>query len=201
MSCVFGVKLDISRFFLTLFIFTSWFCLTAFRIASRNLVSSISRTLHVERNIFIVGVGAEAEALGRSLEEYHGHGVRILGFIATPEEPSAPDMIRLERNYTVFPLKDLRPVLARQFIIDEIHFAVESRILSALEPIFRWCDEEGVCSRIAIDFFPKINSYVDLEQIGNTPLLTFSGAPADEALLLVKRAHRHRACIHRHHCC
>ncbi len=185
---VFGVKLDISRFFLTLFIFTSWFCLTAFRIASRNLVSSISRAMHVERNIFIVGVGAEAEALGRSLEEYHGHGVRILGFIATPEEPPGPDTMRLERNYSVFPLKDLRPVLARQFIIDEIHFAVESRILSALEPIFRWCDEEGVCSRIAIDFFPKINSYVDLEQIGNTPLLTFSGAPADEALLLVKRA-------------
>jgi exopolysaccharide biosynthesis polyprenyl glycosylphosphotransferase len=185
---LFGVKLDISRFFLSLFIFTSWFCLTAFRIASRNLISTISRTLHVERNIFIVGVGAGAEALGRGLEEFHGHGVRILGFIATPEEADVPDVIHLERSYRVFPLKDLRPVLARQFIIDEIHFAVESRILSALEPIFRWCDEEGVCSRIAIDFFPTINSYVDLEQIGGTPLLTFSGAPADEALLLVKRA-------------
>jgi exopolysaccharide biosynthesis polyprenyl glycosylphosphotransferase len=184
---IFVTKLDISRFFLSLFILTSWFCLTAFRIATRNLVSSISRALHVERNIFIVGVGAQAEALGRSLEEYHGHGVRILGFIATPEEPRAPRIFRLERNYKVFPLKDLRPVLSREFIIDEIHFAVDSRILSALEPIFHWCDEEGICSRIAIDFFPRINSYVDLEQIGNTPLLTFSGAPADEALLLVKR--------------
>jgi hypothetical protein len=65
---------------------------------------------------------------------------------------------------------------------------VESGMLPALEPIFRWCDDEGVCSRIAVDFFPKINSYVDLEQIGETPLLTFSGAPADEVLLLVKRA-------------
>ena len=184
---VFGVKLDISRFFLGLFIFTSWFCLTWFRIASRNWVSAVSRRLHVERNIFIVGVGPAAEALGRSLEEFHGHGVRVLGFIATPEEEPAPPVVRLERSYRVYPLADLQPVVARQFVIDEIHFAVESRILPALEPIFRWCDEEGVCSRIAIDFFPKINSYVDLEQIGGMPLLTFSGAPADEALLLVKR--------------
>ncbi len=184
---VFATKLDISRFFLGSFVFVSWFLLTWFRIASRGWMSSVSRRLHVARNIFIVGVGPGAETLGRSLEEYHGHGVRILGFIATPEEERAPNVIRLERSYPVYPLEDLRPVLARQFVIDEIHFAVEARILPALEPIFRWCDEEGVCSRIAVDFFPKINSYVDLEQIGDTPLLTFSGAPADEALLLVKR--------------
>ncbi len=185
---VFATKLDISRFFLSLFIGTSWLCLIWFRIASRNLVSFISRKLGVERNIFIVCVGASAEKLARGLEEYHGHGVRILGFIAPPEELSPPATIRLERTYPVFPLDELRPGLTRRFIIDEIHFAVDSRLLPALEPIFQWCDEEGVCSRIAVDFFPQINSYVDLEQIGDTPLLTFSGAPADEVLLLAKRA-------------
>ena len=184
---VFGAKLDISRFFLGFFTFTSWLCLIWFRIASRNLVSYISRALGVERNIFIVGVGTAAEKLARGLEEYHGHGVRIVGFIAPPEELSPPETIRLERSYPVFPLEDLRPVLARQFIIDEIHFAVESRLLPSLEAIFQWCDEEGVCSRVAVDFFPQINSYVDLEQIGDMPLLTFSGAPADEVLLLAKR--------------
>jgi len=184
---VFGAKLNISRFFLGLFIVTSWLCLVWFRIASRNLVSFISRKLGVERNIFIVGVGASAEKLARGLEEYHGHGVRILGFIAPPQELVPPATIRLERTYPVFPLHELRPGLTRRFIIDEIHFAVDSRLLPSLEPIFQWCDEEGVCSRIAVDFFPRINSYVDLEQIGDTPLLTFSGAPADEVLLLAKR--------------
>jgi hypothetical protein len=37
------VKQDISRLFLSLFVFTTSFCLTWFRIASRNLVSFISR--------------------------------------------------------------------------------------------------------------------------------------------------------------
>lgn len=185
---VFEARLDLSRFFLGLFMVTSWLFLVVFRIASRNLVSFIGHKLGVERNIFVVGVGLAAEKLARGLEEYHGHGVRILGFIAPPEELSPPESIRLQRTYSVYPLEELRTVLARRFIIDEIHFAVESRLLPALEPIFRWCDEEGVCSRIAIDFFPQINSYVDLEQIGDLPLLTFSGAPADEVLLLAKRA-------------
>ena len=70
-------------------------------------------------------------------------------------------------------------MLANHVIVDEIHFAVESSILPALEPVFRWCHEEGVCSRIAVDFFPQVNGYMDLEQIGGTPLLTFSGAPAE----------------------
>ena len=186
---VFAAKLDISRVFLGLFIGASWVFLVGFRIASRNLVSWASRELGAERNIFIVGLGEGAMTLARNLEEYHGHGVRILGFIAPPGGPfGARPPSSLTRTYRVFPIEDLRPVLADRFIVDEIHFAVDSGVLPALEPVFRWCHEEGVCSRIAIDFFPQVNGYMDLEQIGDTPLLTFSGAPANEVLLLAKCA-------------
>jgi exopolysaccharide biosynthesis polyprenyl glycosylphosphotransferase len=185
---VFLTKLDISRVFLSLFIGASWVLLVGFRVASRNLVSWASRELGAERNIFIVGLGEGAMTLARSLEDHHGHGVRILGFIAPPGRQSATATIQLERTYPVLPMEDLRPLLADRVIIDEIHFAVESGMLPALEPVFRWCHEEGICSRIAIDFFPQVNGYMDLEQIGDTPLLTFSGAPANEVLLLAKRA-------------
>ena len=89
--------------------------------------------------------------------------------------------------YPVFPLADLRSVLARKFIIDEVYFAAENHELASLEDAFRWCDEEGVCRRIAADFFPRVTGYVALEQLGNTPLITFSGAPGDDVLLLAKR--------------
>jgi exopolysaccharide biosynthesis polyprenyl glycosylphosphotransferase len=75
-----------------------------------------------------------------------------------------------------------------QHVIDEIHFAVESDQLPSLEEVFLWCDEEGVCSRLAVDFFPHVNSELALERLGNTPLLTFTAAPDDAVLLLVKRA-------------
>jgi exopolysaccharide biosynthesis polyprenyl glycosylphosphotransferase len=49
------------------------------------------------------------------------------------------------------------------------------------------CDEEGVRTRVAVDFFPHVNSTVSLERFGETPLLTFSAAPYDEIRLLLKR--------------
>jgi exopolysaccharide biosynthesis polyprenyl glycosylphosphotransferase len=184
---VFVRKMDISRVFLSLFIGVSWLLLLWFRIAARNFMAYVSRKMGAERNVFIVGVGPAAKALARSLEDFHGHGVRILGFIA-PSGGAMPASLTLERTYSVFPLEDLRPILANQFIIDEIHFAVESGTLPELEPIFKWCQEEGICSRIAVDFFPQVNGYIDLEQVGGMPLLTFSGAPDNEVLLLAKRS-------------
>jgi exopolysaccharide biosynthesis polyprenyl glycosylphosphotransferase len=44
-----------------------------------------------------------------------------------------------------------------------------------------------VRTRIAVDFFPHVNSTVSLERFGDTPLLTFSAAPCDEIKLLAKR--------------
>src|SRR5208337_4709560 len=49
------------------------------------------------------------------------------------------------------------------------------------------CDEEGVRTRVLVDFFPHVNSDVYLDRLGNAPLLTFSAAPHDEIRLLLKR--------------
>ena len=56
-----------------------------------------------------------------------------------------------------------------------------------LEEVFLRCDEEGVRTRVAVDFFPHVNSQVYLDRLGASPLLTFSAAPHDEIRLLVKR--------------
>jgi exopolysaccharide biosynthesis polyprenyl glycosylphosphotransferase len=185
---VYAAKMDTSRFFLGLFVLVSWLLLFWFRIAARGFVARVSREMGAERNVFIVGTGKAALTLARSLEDFHGHGVRILGFIAPPGQRDGVETIELDRTHRVFPLEDLRPRLASQFIIDEIHFAVDSTALPELEPVFQWCQEEGICSRIAIDFFPQVNGYIDLEEVGGMPMLTFSGAPANEVLLLAKRA-------------
>src|SRR5438132_11725137 len=71
--------------------------------------------------------------------------------------------------------------------MDEIIFALGSERLSELEEVFLLCDEEGVRTRVAVDFFPHVNSTVSLDRFGATPLLTFSAAPYDEIRLLAKR--------------
>jgi exopolysaccharide biosynthesis polyprenyl glycosylphosphotransferase len=86
----------------------------------------------------------------------------------------------------VNPVADL-PSILRRHVVDEIIFAVGSERLAELEEVFLLCDEEGVRTRVAVDFFPHVNSTVSLDRFGGMPLLTFSAAPYDEIRLLVKR--------------
>src|SRR6266404_6723807 len=99
---------------------------------------------------------------------------------------SSVDEVKLDGTYPVRPLAKL-PELLQQNVIDEIIFAVDSRRLAELEEVFLLCDEEGVRTRVAVDFFPHVNSEVYLDRLGTSPLLTFSATPHDEILLLVKR--------------
>jgi len=191
---VFGLRLEfpIARVFLVLFFAISWFLLACFRIAARNLIPLIGRS--ARRHVLIVGLGPRAERLARNLETYFEQGVRVTGFLAPPGEFAGHEVLvasedgsgRVVGRYPVFPVEDLRAMLSKH-VIDEIHFAVDSNQLPALEEVFLWCDEEGVCSRIAVDFFPHVNSHLALERLGGTPLLTFSAAPDDEVLLFAKR--------------
>jgi lipopolysaccharide/colanic/teichoic acid biosynthesis glycosyltransferase len=72
-------------------------------------------------------------------------------------------------------------------VVDEIIFAVESGRLAEMEEVLLLCDEEGVRTRVVVDFFPHVNSQVYLDHFGDTPLLTFSASPHDEVRLLLKR--------------
>ena len=183
---VYGLKMSPSRLFMALYLFLTWLLLTGFRLAVRNTIPAVRRQFGVLRYVLIVGVGDRARRLAGNLEGYYDYGLRIIGFMAGEDEP-APAMIQMMREYRVFPLEDLPAMLRRQ-VIDEVHFAVESDRLPELEEVMLMCDEEGVTSRIAVDFFPHVNSQVALEKIGVTPLLTFSATPTDEILLLIKRA-------------
>jgi len=90
------------------------------------------------------------------------------GFLSERPE-SAPPEIALEARYPVYPIHEL-PSLLREHVIDEIVFAVGSESLAGLEEVFLLCDEEGVRTRIAVDFFPHVNSTISLDQLGSTPL-------------------------------
>ena len=183
---VYALRLETSRVFLFTFVFLSWFFLVCFRLFARKMLPLMRRKFGVLRYVLIVGLGDRALRLAENLEGYHDQGLRILGFLACPEDQPAPATISIHQEYRVFPLEDL-PAMLRKHVIDEVHFAVESDRLPSLEDVLLTCDDEGVTSRIAVDFFPHVNSQIALERIGATPLLKFSAAPDDEVLLLIKR--------------
>ena len=74
------------------------------------------------------------------------------GLPCSPKCAPAAPTIRLGRVYPVLPLENLRAMMA-QHVIDEVHFFVESDQLLSFGEVFVWCDEEGVCSRVASTSF------------------------------------------------
>ena len=177
-------RLDLSRFFLVLFSVYAWVLLLLYRLVAGRLVGVIRREFAAPHYVMVVGTGPRAENVGRGLERGREYGIRLRGFLS--ERPDAPAEIRLRGSYQVLPVGDLQAIL-REHVVDEVIFAVGSESLAELEETFLMCDEEGVRTRVAVDFFPHVNSTVSLDRLGETPLLTFSAAPYDELRLLLKR--------------
>ena len=179
------LRLDLSRPFLLLFGAYSWVLLCSFRLAAGRLVGVIRKEFGAPHYVMVVGLGERARRLGETLERSAHYGIRLVGFLN--DERAGPAEMQLGDTYKVYPLGELPELLRRQ-VIDEVVFVVGSEKLSELEDVFLVCDEEGVRTRVAVDFFPHVNSTVYLERLGVTPLLTFSAAPHDEIRLLFKRA-------------
>ena len=180
------LRKELSRPFLGFFALFTWLLLCAFRLNAGRLLGVMRRGFGVPHFVVVVGLGPAARRLGRQLEDAAGDGIRLFGFLAdAPGQPGISE-IELSGRYPVHALEAL-PGLLRKHVIDEIIFAVDSRRLADLEEVLLACDEEGVRTRVAVDFFPHVNSQVYLDRLGSSPLLTFSATPHDEIRLLVKR--------------
>ena len=180
------IRLELSRLFLGLFAAFSFLFFAFFRLSSGPLIGWVRKKIGAVRHILIVGSGPRAQLLADTVEAAHDRGLRIKGIV--PWNGSGPCASnRAAQTYPVYSLEEITPLL-RRHVIDEIVFAVEAVCLQELEEVLLLCDEEGVRTRIAVDFFPHVNSEVNLERLGPTPLLTYSAAPDDEVRLFAKRA-------------
>jgi exopolysaccharide biosynthesis polyprenyl glycosylphosphotransferase len=180
----YALRLDLSRLFLSLLAAYAWVLLLIFRLLAGRLVGIIRREFAAPHYVMVVGTGERALRMAEALEQSADYGVRLRGFLA--EAPGAPPTIELNAVHEVRPIAEL-PSILQKHVVDEVIFAVGSECLADLEEIFLLCDEEGVRTRVAVDFFPHVNSTVSLDRFGATPLLTFSAAPYDEIRLLLKR--------------
>jgi exopolysaccharide biosynthesis polyprenyl glycosylphosphotransferase len=175
------LRLDLSRFFVALFGLYAWILLCLFRINAARVIGAVRKQFGTAHFVMVVGSNERARHLGEALERSADYSIRLVGFL---DEESG--QVELAQTYKKYPLSGL-PELLREHVIDEIIFAVDSQRLGELEDVFLLCDEEGVRTRVAVDFFPHVNSEVYLDSLGAVPLLTFSAAPHDEIRLLVKR--------------
>jgi exopolysaccharide biosynthesis polyprenyl glycosylphosphotransferase len=165
------LRLDptLSRSFLLLLFVYAFILLALFRWMSPRLIGAFQRGFGSPYHIVVVGNGEKASALARHLCE--GSPFRIQVSAILREQDCGREL----------------PVLLSRQVVDEVIFDVDSSKLSGLEDVFLQCDEEGIRTRVAVDFFPHVNSDVTLDRVGDAPLLTFSAAPLDDLRLLLKR--------------
>jgi exopolysaccharide biosynthesis polyprenyl glycosylphosphotransferase len=178
----FLLRLDLSRFFVILFAFYAWVLLCLLRLNAAYLAGVFRRRFGTPRFVLVVGSDESARRVGRAIEKSSQHGIRLLGFL-----DDEPGQVRLAGTYERYALSRL-PELLCERVVDEVIFAVDSQRLCGLEEVFRLCNEEGVRTRVVVDFFPHAKSLAYLDGLDGLPLLTFSSAPHDEIRLLAKRA-------------
>jgi exopolysaccharide biosynthesis polyprenyl glycosylphosphotransferase len=159
----------LSRAFLGLFFALDFVLLSLFRWQSRHLIGAFQRGFGMPYHIVLVGNHVKTSSLERRLCE------------------GSPFRIQISAKVTAEECHKAIPALLVRSVIDEVIFDVDSSELATLEPVFLLCDEQGVRTRIAIDFFPHVNSEMTLDRVGDAPLLTFSAAPFDDLSLLTKR--------------
>jgi FlaA1/EpsC-like NDP-sugar epimerase len=142
----YALRLDLSRTFVALFAVYAWVLLCLFRLTAARSVGAIRREFGTAHYVMVVGSTERALKLGANLEQSSDYGIRLVGFL-----DEAAGEVQLSKTYYRYPLSSLRELLRSQ-VIDEVIFAVDSGRLSEMEEVFLLCDEEGVRTRVVVDF-------------------------------------------------
>jgi len=164
----YAARLELSRPFLALLFGYNLVLLLMFRLNAVRMLRAF-RDFGAPYHVVVVGPAAESERYGRTLVE--GSSFRVELTAVVPENECAARL----------------PRLLEQQVVDEIIFRIDSRRLTELEEILELCDDEGVRTRLALDFLPHVNSDVSLDYVGEERLLTFTAGPSDDLGLMVKR--------------
>jgi exopolysaccharide biosynthesis polyprenyl glycosylphosphotransferase len=173
----------------------SWFVLfvvlsAALVITEKILLRIIARYVRMKglnyRTILIVGTGRRALEVARMLREHKYWGYKLVGFISDGHHLSNG-----WASYRVFgTVPDLRRLIeSGQFTepIDEIVFAVTRKKLDEMKQLFLMCEELGIRTRVAMNFFPNRVARIELEELEGIPFLTFTTTPSNETQLAMKR--------------
>ncbi|HUP45686.1 MAG TPA: sugar transferase [Thermoanaerobaculia bacterium] len=176
---------DLSRAWFVLFAVLSALLLLAEKIVLRVMARYVRSKGLNYRTLLIVGTGRRALEIARMIADHKYWGYKILGFVS--------DGHRLSNGWGRYrvlgTVPDLKKILeeARTEPIDEIVFAVTRKKLDEMKQIFLMCEELGIRTRVAMNFFQNRVARVEVEELEGVPFLTFTTTPSNETHLALKR--------------
>ena len=185
---IFAFKFEfISRLLLGFYALIDFFAMVALRLVARGMGNPLRRTFGGYREFLVAGSGPQVGEIARAIEANEERGMRIFAFARTgPVPEDLQESHGLRHAYPVYSL-DRLPELVRKHVIDEVIFVVSKDEMEKTEEALLVCEEEGVKTRVLLNFFPQLVSKVYLDRLEEMPLLTFTTTPENEYLLLWKR--------------
>ncbi len=170
-----------SRLFMLSFALTNIALLVVGRAVFRSAASGwLKRPMNVT-NVLVVGTGEAAQRVAALVKGHKELGMNFAGFVLEKKNDHA----------TVAPvageLDDILNIVERHFV-DEVVFAVDRERIEKLEDVFLMLEDVGVNTRLVLNIFPHMIARVQVEELDEVPLLTFTTLPADELALFIKRA-------------
>jgi exopolysaccharide biosynthesis polyprenyl glycosylphosphotransferase len=176
----------ISRLWILLFAVLSCLFLLTEKLAVRVTSRYVRSRGYNYRTVLIVGTNQQARDMARTIDEHDFWGYRVLGFAVNGAAEAPPDPEELSHPI-VGGVEDIPRIVSEQ-VIDEVIFCVGRRDLDRLEDLFLALSEQGIHTRFALNFFPHAKAKVELGEMGDLPVLSFSTAPSSFLQLTVKRA-------------
>ena len=179
-----AAKLDyVSRPFILIFLVMNALLVEG----GRSLVRAVVLDSAVRRRVLVAGGHTEVKQAAASVDAHRDWGLEVVGVASdgTWGAEHAPPY-RFLGSYEDIP----QLVQSDREVIDEVLVApATGRLddLRALEHIFLGLEEQGIVTRLVVNFLPQSLSDVSFDEVGGTPMLTFSTAPRDELLLFVRR--------------
>ena len=185
LAILFAFKLQyISRTFIFVFGVTNAFLLISEQAIIRYILRSFRKRGYNYQEILIVGTGKRAKRLLKTILKHKEWGLRVAGFIDKEQEMLGKDIDGIK---VIGMLEDI-PSLIRQMVIDEVIFVVPRTWLNDLEDSILACEELGIKTSLAANFFnPKI-ARPRLNEFGGVPMLSLATTPQRHETLFVKQA-------------
>jgi exopolysaccharide biosynthesis polyprenyl glycosylphosphotransferase len=174
---------EISRPFIVVFAIINAGALITLRIAIRSLATLVRTRGLNYRTVLIVGTGPSALQQAQRIASNPQWGLRVTGFVSEDEVPPAalPPEVRVLGN-----TQEIRRLLT-EYILDEVIIAVSGGTLARMDSVLLECEQVGVKTRLALDFFPHRIARIELEDADDCPMLTFTTTPREDFSLVVKR--------------
>ena len=133
--------------------------------------------------VLVIGSGSRAKQAIESLKAHSEWGADIIGYLDNPKETHVP---KLCHSNLLGKIEEIHTVLKNN-VVDEVIVAVPRSMIDQVSMIFSACEEEGVKLRLMADIYDFNIARMNLDLIGDTPLLSFEPVSQNANELLLKR--------------